>query len=98
VKIDTGFLFGVFHIYPGKILSTAILGMLFAYVVAKTGSILAGMFLHFINNIFSIIISGQFIKYQNNIEIMGIVGILMVIVCINGLWWFYRNLKNKISG
>lgn len=95
--VISGFLFGLFHIYPGKILSTAILGMLFAYAVAKTGTLITGMVLHFINNLFSLVVSEQITKYQNNLVIMAVIGTIMIMLSINGTVWFLRSIKNKNS-
>lgn len=49
--------FGLLHIYPIKIIPTAIIGFVIGYSVYKSNSIYTGMFIHFINNSFSIIMS-----------------------------------------
>lgn len=93
--IVSGLLFGIFHLYPGKILSTALLGMIFAYVVARTGSIIPSMILHFINNFFSLVIAGNLPKYQNNIMVLSVASLLAIILCMNGIRWFLVGLKKK---
>ncbi|MBN1779665.1 CPBP family intramembrane metalloprotease [bacterium] len=45
-----GFLFGVFHVYLIRILPTALLGILFAYIVYRTGSIWTSILAHFVHN------------------------------------------------
>lgn len=93
--IISGFLFGLFHLYPGKILSTALLGMIFAYAVARTGSITSSIILHFLNNFFSLVVSSSLIKYQHNYMLMSVVSILGLLVCINGINWFMKGIKKK---
>ena len=93
--IVSGFLFGIFHLYPGKILTTALLGMLFAYVVARTGSIIPGMVLHFINNFFSLVIAGNFTKYQNNITLLSVFSVFAIILFMNGIRWFWSGMKKR---
>lgn len=93
--ILSGFLFGLFHLYPGKILSTALLGMLFAYVVAKTGSIITAMTLHFINNSFSLLLGSNIKALEQNLILSGIIGFIMLLLSIIGLLWFSQNRKMR---
>lgn len=55
--IISGLLFGLMHIYLVKILPTAILGIVFGYIVVKTGSIFIPMLLHLINNGLAVILT-----------------------------------------
>jgi membrane protease YdiL (CAAX protease family) len=48
--ILTGFLFGLLHLDVYRFLPVSILGILFGFIVLKTGSILAGMLAHMTNN------------------------------------------------
>lgn len=93
--ILSGFLFGLFHLYPGKILSTALLGMLFAYVVAKTGSIITAMILHFINNSFSLLLGSNIKVLEQNLILSGIIGFIMLLLSIIGFLWFSQNRKMR---
>lgn len=93
--ILSGFLFGLFHLYPGKILSTALLGMLFAYVVAKTGSIITAMILHFINNSFSLLLGSNIKVLEQNLILSGIIGFVMLLLSIIGFLWFSQNRKMR---
>lgn len=93
--ILSGFLFGLFHLYPGKILSTALLGMLFAYVVAKTGSIITAMILHFINNSFSLLLGSNIKALEQNLILSGIIGFVMLLLSIIGFLWFSQNRKMR---
>ena len=54
VAVAGGFLFGLFHLDPYRFLTTAILGGAFSYVCYKSGSMLPGIMLHFINNMTSV--------------------------------------------
>ena len=93
--ILSGFLFGLFHLYPGKILSTALLGMLFAYVVARTGSIITAMILHFINNSFSLLLGSNIKVLEQNLILSGIIGFVMLFLSIIGFLWFSQNRKMR---
>ena len=48
--ILVGLLFGAFHFDPYRFLPTSLLGMLFGYLVVKTGSLVPGMIAHAVNN------------------------------------------------
>ncbi|MBN2103399.1 CPBP family intramembrane metalloprotease [bacterium] len=50
VIVFVGFLFGVFHVHLYRIVPTALLGILFTYIVFRTGSIWPSILAHFINN------------------------------------------------
>lgn len=47
-------LFGIFHLDPMRFLSTAILGLVFTYVVVETENIFYGFLLHLLNNALSV--------------------------------------------
>lgn len=48
--ILVGLLFGAFHFDPYRFFPTSLLGMLFGYLVVKTGSLVPGMIAHAVNN------------------------------------------------
>ncbi|MBO6016076.1 MAG: CPBP family intramembrane metalloprotease [Lachnospiraceae bacterium] len=50
-------LFGLFHLSLIKFFTTAFLGIILALLVEKSGSIVPGMLVHFLNNLLSMIIS-----------------------------------------
>lgn len=54
--VITGLLFGLFHFDIQNFLGPAFLGMLFAYMVYKTGSIYTSMIAHTVNNSIALII------------------------------------------
>lgn len=53
----TGFLFGLLHLDPYRFLLVSVLGILFGFMVLKTGSILTGMLAHMTNNSIILILS-----------------------------------------
>jgi len=55
--ILVGILFGTFHLDPYRFLPVTLLGIMFGYLVVKTGSILPGMIAHMTNNTLAILIS-----------------------------------------
>ena len=50
VIVFVGFLFGVFHVHLYRIIPTAMLGILFTFIVFRTRSIWPAMLAHFMNN------------------------------------------------
>lgn len=53
--IAVAVLFGIYHMSLVKFIPTGFLGLMFCYVVYKTGSIYPAMMMHFINNAISVI-------------------------------------------
>ncbi|MDD6572181.1 MAG: ABC transporter permease subunit [Thermoflexaceae bacterium] len=49
-------LFGIYHLSFVKFFTTGILGIVFCYVVYKTGSIVLSCLMHFMNNAFSVVL------------------------------------------
>jgi len=85
--IISSLLFGIFHIYPAKIITTALLGISFSYIVYLSKSIYPAILMHFINNLFTIYLSKRqdlFIK-----PYFSWIFILMVLIAIK----FYNNMK-----
>lgn len=91
--IISGALFGIFHIYPAKMVATGMLGMVFAFVTYATGSIFPSMFLHFLNNSFSLVVTPKLqdagFAGQYGIYVFGVF-IVLVIVGIN---WIVELVK-----
>ncbi len=55
--IIVGVLFGIFHLDPYRLLPVSLLGMLFGYMVIKTGSLFTGIVAHCTNNAIAISLS-----------------------------------------
>lgn len=63
--IIVGILFGAFHLDPYRFLPVTLLGILFGYMVLRTGSILTGMVAHTTNNGIAMLISYAVFTAQN---------------------------------
>ncbi len=70
--ILVGVLFGVFHLDPYRLLPVSLLGILFGYLVIRTGSLFTGMIAHTLNNTISIIFSYGAYQAQNGEMLSGI--------------------------
>ena len=83
-------LFGLFHIYPAKIAITAMLGMIFAYVVYKSKSIYPSMMMHFINNFFTLFIGKNAMntEYMKNEAIY--ILLLFILMVYMGIIWIRK--------
>lgn len=46
----SGLLFGIIHVFPPQVISVSILGMFFGILLVKTGSLVATIWCHFLNN------------------------------------------------
>lgn len=92
--IFSGILFGIFHIYPGKMLTTALLGMLFAYSAHKTKSLLMPMILHFFNNAYIFILIPYTNQFQQDKNALIPIVLVMFILCFNGIYQFFKNFKD----
>ncbi|MBP6409336.1 MAG: CPBP family intramembrane metalloprotease [Fusobacteriaceae bacterium] len=91
--IFSGILFGIFHIYPGKILTTALLGMLFAYSAHKTKSLLMPMILHFFNNAYIFILIPYTNQLQQNKNALTPIILIIFVLSFNGIYQFLKNSK-----
>lgn len=63
--IIVGILFGAFHLDPYRFLPVTLLGVLFGYMVVRTGSILTGMVAHSTNNAIAMLISYAVFRAQS---------------------------------
>ncbi|GAK61331.1 abortive infection protein [Candidatus Vecturithrix granuli] len=63
--IIVGILFGAFHLDPYRFLPVTLLGVLFGYMVVRTGSILTGMVAHSTNNAIAMLISYAVFRVQS---------------------------------
>jgi uncharacterized protein len=53
--VVTGIIFALYHLNPFTLLPLMVLGIVFGLLVYKTGSILAAILAHFINNLFAVL-------------------------------------------
>lgn len=70
--IITSALFGLLHFNFAQTITTAIAGMVLAWIFVKTGSLWVSIFFHALNNSFSVVIYHLSIRYQIINEIDGL--------------------------
>lgn len=81
-----GALFGIFHMSISKFFTTGLLGVVFCYVVYKSGSIALACLMHFMNNAFSVVMAyyGEEVQkimpvlFKETLEVKEIVVMLLV--------------------
>lgn len=89
--IISSLIFGAFHMSLVKFIPTAMLGACFAYIAYKSGSIVIGMCLHFINNLISLIAMeypeqmGKVLPILMKSEVTTMDIVIMVIVGVVGV-------------
>lgn len=93
--IFTGILFGIFHFYPVKILTTALLGILFSFAYYKTKNFLVPVSLHFINNFFSLFISKLFIEKGQNMIFLSSLSMILLLFSIVGIFSIISLIKSE---
>lgn len=69
--ILSGVLFGLFHYDFQRFAAQTLLGLVIAYVVYRTGSIVSGMLLHFLHNAGSVLLSGM----SGGLGVLGFAGV-----------------------
>lgn len=92
--IMSGFLFGLWHGNFSQMFFACLIGMLFAYILAKTGNIFLTMAIHIINNSFAVLSS----IHDNNLisdGIFGIICLIFTIILIVGFASFIVLIKKK---
>ncbi|MBI9017885.1 MAG: CPBP family intramembrane metalloprotease [Phycisphaerae bacterium] len=89
-----GMMFGAMHMVISNIIPTALLGMVIAYLVLRTGSIFVGMLFHFINNGFSVLAEKKALpeglmiflenieKSQGGMVLLVGVAVIVFVVCV----------------
>ena len=103
----SGLVFGAFHMSLVKLLPTFLLGVLFAGIVCRTGSIYVTMGLHFLNNAVSMLamkypgqverIAPVLVKERLSLLEMGIMVLVGAILAGSGWWMLKRREVGKNS-
>lgn len=88
-----GVLFGVFHVDPYRFVPVTLLGILFGYLVIRTGSIISGMVAHITNNTIAISLSYFAMDAQEQIPVAP-----DDFSPIQGLWAFLPVLIIAVAG
>ncbi len=94
--IISGFLFGIFHLDPFRLLPASILGFYLGYLTLKTNSIFPAMLAHFINNSLAVVISNypdripvlSSILAENDIPLW--ISLIALMVALGLLWMFHK--------
>ena len=92
--ITTAILFGLFHANFSQFFYAVALGMIFAYVALKTGTIKYSIILHIVVNIMGGVILPAAIGDGSNIVVSGCVGLVLLAIVIIGLVLLIKNRKN----
>lgn len=92
--ITTAVLFGLFHGNFSQFFYAVALGMIFAYVTLKTGTIKYSIILHIVVNITGSVILPLLIGDGSNLVAVGCVGLVLLAIVIVGLVLLIKNRKN----
>lgn len=92
--ITTAILFGLFHANFSQFFYAVALGMIFAYIALKTGTIKYSIILHIVVNIMGSVILPAAIGDGSNIVAVGCVGLALLAIVIIGLVLLIKNRKN----
>ena len=85
---------GLFHANFSQFFYAVALGMIFAYVALKTGTIKYSIILHIVVNIMGGVILPAAIGDGSNIVVAGCVGLVLLAIVIIGLVLLIKNRKN----
>ena len=92
--VTTTILFGLFHANFSQFFYAVALGMIFAYVTLKTGTIKYSIILHIMVNIVGSVIMPAIVGDGSNVVLLGIASIVLIIVSIIGIILLVKNRKN----
>ena len=92
--ITTAILFGLFHANFSQFFYAVALGIVFAYVTLKTGTIKYSIILHIVVNIMGGVILPALVGDGSNIVVAGCVGVVLLAIVIVGLVLLVKNKKN----
>ena len=92
--ITTAILFGLFHANFSQFFYAVALGMIFAYVTLKTGTIKYSIILHIVVNMMGGVILPAVIGDGSNLVAVGCVGLVLLAIVIVGLVLLIKNRKN----
>ena len=91
--ITTAVLFGLFHGNFNQFFYAVALGLIFAYVTLKTGTIKYSIILHIVVNMIGSVIVPTLIGDGTNIVVVGIIVIILLAIVITGLALLIKNRK-----
>ena len=93
-------LFAIYHMNPWQFPVALILGLVFAWWIIQTGSLLPCLLGHALNNFLAITLSRSEIPgFAENLEVLIFlpwwVDVFAVLLAAIGLWWFYQVAKRE---
>lgn len=91
----SGLVFGVIHINPAQVVGACISGFFFAWLYARTRSILPGIFIHILNNGLSVYLMRTYPEVETAGELLGTTGYAVLLavsaaVLILSMAWLLR--------
>lgn len=91
----SGLVFGVIHINPAQVVGACISGFFFAWLYARTCSILPGIFIHILNNGLSVYLMRTYPEMETAGELLGTTGYAVLLavsaaVLILSMAWLLR--------
>ncbi|WP_195953787.1 CPBP family intramembrane glutamic endopeptidase [Clostridium saudiense] len=92
--ITTAIMFGLFHANFSQFFYAVGLGVIFAYVTLKTGTIKYSIILHIAINIVGSVIMPSIVGEGSNIALIGVAGLVLIAITIIGIVLLINNRKN----
>lgn len=92
--ITTAIMFGLFHANFSQFFYAVVLGMIFAYVTLKTGTIKYSIILHIAVNILGSVIMPAIVADGTNMIKIGVASIVLIVISIIGVILLIKNKKN----
>ena len=92
--ITTAIMFGLFHANFSQFFYAVGLGVIFAYVTLKTGTIKYSIILHIVINIVGSVIMPSIVGDGSNIALIGVAGLVLIAITIIGIVLLINNRKN----
>ena len=92
--ITTAIMFGLFHANFSQFFYAVGLGVIFAYVTLKTGTIKYSIILHIAINIVGSVIMPSIVGDGSNIALIGVAGLVLIAITIIGIVLLINNRKN----
>lgn len=92
--ITTALLFGLFHANFSQFFYAVALGIIFAYITLKTGTIKYSIALHIVVNIIGSVIMPAIVGDGSNLTLVGVASIILIVVSVIGVVLLFKNKKN----
>lgn len=91
----SGLIFGIFHINPAQIVGACLLGILFAWLYYRTGSLISCILIHILNNSLSVYLHLKYPDVDTTVQLLGEpVYIICMVVAVLLLLFALKKLKD----